>query len=287
VDAAWQAVPTADGTWTLAHPLHGQACHSVAGAWQESRERYAAACRLRERARPGLVLRLLDVGTGLGLNLAAALEALAGTGARLEAWTLELDASVFAAAAQLPLAPPEVELWHGPLRRALARAADGPLALAGLPREAPASRITLLLGDARLTLARAGAEPFDAVFLDPFSPRVEPDLWTGEFLAAVAARMAPDGLLSTYSVSLPVRRALVVAGLRVGRGAAVGAKSAGTLASRAAPLPELDARTRRRLERAAVRGEAGSALPNGQSGRPRAPELRFWAGDGESAPRIP
>jgi hypothetical protein len=113
----------------------------------------------------------------------------------------------------------------------------------------------------------------------------------------VAARMAPDGLLSTYSVSLPVRRALTAAGLRVGRGAAVGAKSAGTLASRTAPLPELDARTQRRLGGgAAARDGSGGAPPQGAPappapGReaerePRAPEPRFWRGDGESALRI-
>lgn len=263
---AWQGVPTADGTWTLVHPAHGQACHSRAGAWQESRERYAQACRLRERARAGGVLRLLDVGTGLGLNLAAALEALAGTDARLEAWTLELDASVFAASAALPSGPPEIERWHAPLRRALARAADGALVLGGLPREAPQHALELRLGDARETLARTGHEPFDAIFLDPFSPRVEPELWSEPFLVRLAERLAPDGLLSTYSVSLPVRRALVAAGLRVGRGPAVGTKSAGTLASREAPLPPLDERTRRRLERPARAPSPGSPEPGTDPG---------------------
>jgi len=265
--AGWEGVRTADGSWTLAHPLHGQTCHSRAGAWQEARERYAAACRLRERARPGATLRLLDVGTGLGLNLAAALEALAGTGARLEAWTQERDASVFAAAAALPPGPPEVERWHAPLRAALARAEDGPLELVGLPAEAPEQRLELRLGDARETLARTGDAPFDAVFLDAFSPGVEPELWSPEFLAALAARLAPEGLLSTYSVALPVRRGLAAAGLGVGRGAAVGTKSAGTLASRAAPLPPLDARTARRLGRARCQDRSSPVSSDG-SARP-------------------
>ncbi|HVS19108.1 MAG TPA: MnmC family methyltransferase [Planctomycetota bacterium] len=248
----WEGVRTADGSWTLAHPLHGQTCHSRAGAWQGSRERYASACRLRERARPGEELRLLDIGTGLGLNLAAALEALAGTGARLSAWTLERDAGVFTAAAALPPGPPEAERWHAPVRAALVRTAEkgGPLRLDGLPAEAPEHALELVLGDARETLDATGALPFDAIFLDAFSPRVETELWSAEFLARLAARLAPGGLLSTYSVSLPVRRALAAAGLDVGRGPAVGTKSSGTLASRGAPLPPLDARTARRLERA-------------------------------------
>jgi tRNA U34 5-methylaminomethyl-2-thiouridine-forming methyltransferase MnmC len=251
VGGAWQAVRTRDGSWTLAHPVHGQTCHSRAGAWQEARERYASACRLRERAQAGATLRLLDIGTGLGLNLAAALEAMAERGARLEAWTLELDASVFAAAARLPPGPPESERWHAPLRRALESAREGPLALEGLPPEATVHALTLLLGDARATLSRAGREPFDAIFLDAFSPRVEPDLWSADFLALLAERLAPEGILSTYSVSLPVRRALAAAGLRVGSGPAVGTKASGTLASPRADLPPLDPRTQRRLERPA------------------------------------
>lgn len=268
---AWQAVRTLDGSWTLAHPVHGQTCHSRAGAWQEARERYAAACRLRERAHAGETLRLLDIGTGLGLNLAAALEALAGTGARLEAWTLENDAGVLAATAQLPSGPPPVERWHAPLRRALARGSDGPLQTQGLPLEAPEHQFVLLVGDARATLERTGVELFDAIFLDAFSPRVEPDLWSAGFLARLAGRLAPHGILSTYTVSLPVRRALVSAGLRVGCGPTVGTKSSGTLASPRAHLPPLDARTKRRLERPA-RG-AGS-------------DPRFCPPDGESAPPI-
>ena len=96
---SWQLLVTDDGSPTLVHPVHGEACHSRAGAWLESRERYARACRVRERAeelarRGERVFRLLDVGTGLGLNVAAALDALEGTGVVLDVVTLELDASV-------------------------------------------------------------------------------------------------------------------------------------------------------------------------------------------------
>lgn len=178
---------------------------------------------------------------------------------------------MLAATAQLPSGPPQVERWHAPLRRALARGCDGPLRTQGLPPEAPEHELVLLLGDARATLERAGVEPFDAIFLDAFSPRVEPDLWSADFLARLAGRLAPQGILSTYTVSLPVRRALASAGLRVGCGPTVGTKASGTLASPRAHLPPLDARTQRRLERPA-RG-LGS-------------DPRFWPPDGESAPPI-
>ena len=226
----WGTLATADGSTTLVHPVHGEAFHSRAGAWQEARERYALACGLPEFR--GATFRLLDVGTGLGLNLAAALEALDGTGARLEAVTLERDASVVEAGLALRQ-PPEVARWIDAVRAGLA-----------------SGSIRLVLGDARETLPALDRSPsFDAVFLDPFSPRVEPDLWAPSFLAEVACRMSPGSLLSTYSAATAVRAGLLAAGLRVGPGGRVGTKSAGTLASPDRPLEPFDERTRRRLER--------------------------------------
>jgi tRNA U34 5-methylaminomethyl-2-thiouridine-forming methyltransferase MnmC len=211
--ADWKRVTTGDGSITLAHPLHGQTCHSRAGAWTEARERYAAACRVHERAlelaRSGQEsFRLLDIGTGLGLNLAAALEALEGTGVVLAATTLEIDPSVIEATLALgSVSPPELEARHALVRASLARALRGP-SDATVPLSSGTLR--LLLGDGRATIL--SLEPqlkFDAVFLDPFSPGVDAPLWEPGFLGAVAARMAPSSMLSTYSVSLRVRAALL------------------------------------------------------------------------------
>ena len=61
-EKGWRVLRTDDESLTLVHPIHGQACHSRAGAWTEARERYAVACRLRERAcvsdRPGRLRQL-------------------------------------------------------------------------------------------------------------------------------------------------------------------------------------------------------------------------------------
>jgi chorismate dehydratase len=249
---SWSPVRTADGSWTLAHPDHGATCHSLAGAWQQARERYAAPCRLRELARSQRSIDLLDIGTGLGLNLAAALEAVAGTDAELHALTLERDRDVIRCAIGLADWPAEVEQHNQPVRAALGQclAARTSCARAGLGRR---GSLTLLTGDAAIELpALASGARFDAVFLDPFAPGVEAALWSREFLAQVAERMRPHAILSTYSASLAVRVALASAGLAVGRGPRVGLKSSGTLASLTGALPALDARTQRRLARRAV-----------------------------------
>jgi hypothetical protein len=57
----------------------------------------------------------------------------------------------------------------------------------------------------------------DAVYLDPFSPAVNPDAWTPDVLAALARRLRPGGVLASYTVAGHVRRALAAAGLEVAK----------------------------------------------------------------------
>jgi tRNA U34 5-methylaminomethyl-2-thiouridine-forming methyltransferase MnmC len=243
-DGRWRPVRTADGSWTLAHPGHGETCHSTAGAWLEARERYAAPCRLGAVGETRARVRLLDVGTGLGLNIAAALEALAGSDAVLEVVTLEREPAVIRAGLELPAGEPEAERWLAPVRATLEQALEAP----GGPTPLAGGTLELALGDAREQLPALAAERcFDAVFLDPFSRAVEPDLWEEPFLVEVARRLAPGGVLSSYSSSLALRLALARAGLAVGQGPRVGKKASGTLAGRGVTLPPLDPRTARRL----------------------------------------
>jgi tRNA U34 5-methylaminomethyl-2-thiouridine-forming methyltransferase MnmC len=252
VSTPWREVATADGSWTLFHASIGESCHSLAGAWQQARERYAGACRLAERARSGdwRECRLLDVGTGLGLNLAAALEALEPHRVPFLALTLELDPEVIERGCTLyeraELARGPWERWHAPVRRALRTALAHPGERVELGGE---NALELRLGDARATLASGPPAVFDAVFLDPFSPARDGALWQEGFLGDVARRMAGPAWLSTYSASFRVRLALARVGLRVGRGPRVGAKGEGTLASWERGPPALPLRVARRIER--------------------------------------
>lgn len=258
MSSTWLEQPTDDGSWTLFNTQLAEGCHSRSGAWQQATERYAGGCGLARRAALGWEeARVLDVGTGLGLNLAAALAALAPAGTRLSALTLENDPDVLERGLALyeraELRAGSWERWHAPVRRALRTALQRPgtsveLVAAGLP--GPRGVLELRLGDARQTLEHSPAVgAFDAVFLDPFSPRRAGELWQEPFLAAVARRMASGSWLSTYSASFRVRVALARAGLHVGRGARVGAKGEGTLASPDQTPPALPPRVARRLLR--------------------------------------
>lgn len=279
---AAELVRTADGSCTLAHALHGETYHSRSGAWTQALERYARACRIAQRARAteesARAMCVLDLGTGLGFNAAAACAEASGATRALRIVSLERDRELLErldelaelAARTAPLAG-EGEPWHAPVRAAIARAlrASGararsseleqvPIELAPAEPGATSARasLALVLGDARETLARLPSEPlFDAVFFDPFSPAREPELWSASLVREIALRMRPEAWLSTYSAAFAVRLVLRAAGLRVGRGPRVGTKAEGTLASRALAPPPLEPRVERRLARALARLE--------------------------------
>jgi tRNA U34 5-methylaminomethyl-2-thiouridine-forming methyltransferase MnmC len=257
----WRVVRTADGSPTLVHPGHGEACHSLAGAWTEARERHVLACDVPRRLALGGVLRVLDVGTGLGLSLAALLAAAQDARGCLRVTTLELDPRAPREALRLAPGEPALAPWSAPLRQVAQalNAALGGVPVQGaveVPLEAPPmvqGVLRLVLGDARLTLpGLAEGERFDVVFLDPFSRAVDPALWEAGFLREVARRMDPGSVLSTYSAAVAVRAGLLAAGLEVRLGPRVGTKREGTLAGPLLAGPELPPRLARRIARRAL-----------------------------------
>ena len=75
--------------------------------------------------------------------------------------------------------------------------------------------LTLHIGDAtRISLPEGH---FDAVYLDAFSPDVNPECWTADFLAQLKTHMAPGAKLTTYSAKGVVRRALLQSGFVVNK----------------------------------------------------------------------
>lgn len=261
----WEPRQTEDGSWTLYNQELDEACHSRDGAWMESVERYAKGCRLPERAAElvesdgeGVPLRVLDIGTGLGLNIAAARSVLAGCGVLLQVTSLELDPDVIRAGLELPPA----NAWQASIAAGLAQALEKPgevIDLGTSPAGEKESRasLELHLGHGAECLAAIDKRSrFDAVFMDPFSPAVDRSLWGAPFLREISSRMKPGSMLSTFSSAIRVRRTLEEVGLLVGPGLRVGSKSSGTLASPDRSLPAFPAAQARRMKRAAVSARA-------------------------------
>lgn len=241
-----EVVLTRDGTPAMFDRTTGELMHRT-GPLSESQRLYADAAALGRRlsAAQAEPLVVLDVGLGAGSNALAALRCaeLPRVTARRALRVISLDRS--AAALSLALRPEHAGGFG--LREESARQAASSLLAQGR-HTTEHTRWELHLGEIQSVLPALGAAFADVVFWDPFSPQVNPELWTyGAFQSA--RRACRDGAtLHTYSGATAVRAALLLAGFAVGAGLPI---SAGKTATCAATSPDLLAQPldRRWLER--------------------------------------
>lgn len=191
---------------------------SFADGLAETRHVFLAGNGLPERLQDGF--HVAELGFGTGLNLLALMIAWAGTarGGVLRYTSFE--------AFPLPAADIARALEHFPEARAVA----GPFlaqweAEAGTVRRLHLEGIEaeVIIGDARETLPAWNGRA-DAWFLDGFSPAKNPELWSPDLMAGVAAHTAAAGTFATYTAAGHVRRSLEAAGFAVQRQAGHGRK---------------------------------------------------------------
>jgi len=220
---------TEDGSYTFFSSEFQETFHSSFGAKQEAEVRYIKPCLLEQLATKQSTIRILDVCYGLGYNSAAALEAiwLANPQCRVELIALEIDADVPRNAIEYNL----LQAWTPLVADVLAELSSKHL----IDREYISAK--LILKDARLAVKSLveqmshSSSQADVIFLDPFSPRKCPQLWTVEFIDLLSKCLKPNGRLATYSASAAVRSALIDAGLKIGSINGAGRKSPGTIAA--------------------------------------------------------
>jgi tRNA U34 5-methylaminomethyl-2-thiouridine-forming methyltransferase MnmC len=90
--------------------------------------------------------------------------------------------------------------------------------------------VEIFLGDAREYVRTFPHAMFDIVYQDAFSPSTNPALWTKEYFSDIAKSIKKEGVLTTYSISLPTRLALYENGFKIYIHAADNARKS-TLAS--------------------------------------------------------
>ncbi len=155
-----------------------------------------------------------ELGFGTGLNMAALLMLWcdhAEPGARLSLFSIEGFPLAREEAARALSAWPELE----PATRALLDV--WPPSTPGIHRlDLPAFNATvdLAIGPVKQGLS-SWTGSADAWFLDGFSPATNPDMWSPEVMAQVAARSRPGARLATFTVAGAVRRGLTEAGFAV------------------------------------------------------------------------
>lgn len=190
--------PTADGSLTAHSARFGQSYGSRFGAAAQARQVFVEGSGTHLHPAP----RVLEVGFGLGQNFRATL----AVGSRpLKYLAYEFDPVPAETLRQV--ASPDPVATHPAWRELLET----------WPRSVTVLNMALDLRLEDVTLAVLPVNWATAVYLDGFSPDVNPEVWTAAFLGRLAAALQQGGVLVTYSAAGHVRRGLQAAGLEVER----------------------------------------------------------------------
>ena len=209
-------VPTRDGSLTLRSRRYGQTFHSENGAVSEALHVYLEGTAIGQNLIAHGQVRVLEVGFGAGLNFMLTAALAKRLGGKLFYTALDerlpgtqtLEALQYGVTADMPELWESLVRWRGTFNGEIPR---------GKYHLSPANNceLELVIGDA--TRAEVPENHFDAVFLDAFDPRCNPELWTLPFLQRLYKATRHGGRLSTYSAAGAVRRDLTSAGFSVER----------------------------------------------------------------------
>lgn len=206
-------------------PRFGDRYHSCSGPIAQSISVFMTGCGLPERWRGTGQFTILETGFGLGLNFLATWAAWEADPQRcerlhfvsVEAFPVSAAEMVRAAQASClmrdtgALDPARLQVLAQELAVAWQSLSESiqTLSFAG-----GKVQLTLAVGDVGQMLPRLQLQA-DAVFLDGFSPSVNPAMWSLDTLQAVAQHCQPGTRLATYTVAKAVRLGLKQLGFAV------------------------------------------------------------------------
>ncbi|WP_028949856.1 MqnA/MqnD/SBP family protein [Sulfurihydrogenibium subterraneum] len=246
-------VITADGTQTFYNFEYNEAYHSTkAGAYTESLYKFILPCKIDRLAKEKHQINILDVGFGLGYNVAVAINVAKNNNpdVKISIISIEKDKNFLDRINQMEI--PENLKDEYDFIKSL-KPAEIKLNENLYPSYIVSSdtvSLTVVIGEGRkilLDLSKSGYK-FDAVFYDPFSPKVNTEMWTLDLFKVVKTLMTDKAILATYSASLPVRKGLIEAGFKIGLVEPVGRRSYSTVATINGDIPVLPEKEKQRLE---------------------------------------
>ena len=221
-----------DGSHTLYSEKFHQHFHNPNGAISESRYVFFDTPGIKEKLQNKDSFHIFEVGFGTGLNLLLLMEYLC----KMESAPQVTFQSVEA----FPLKLEQAMKLNYPEKLELSNAAE---ILACIFRDLKPGNNSIRLKKNVLFNLYVGSfnefsapeYKYDMIFFDPFSPDVNPELWTDLVFNELASMCKPDALLCTYGASTAGRAAMASAGWKVARAPGALGKREMTLAS---PDPE-------------------------------------------------
>ena len=210
-------VRTSDGSYTVRHGDHGQDFHSSEGAKFEAWNLYVLASGYKDTLRMsnGPDIRILDVGMGLGYNAAATIAAwLESDGTvNVNMTSLEIDRRLVEAliGGKAPWQRGWSSGWlMGP--KLLIAESGSYRALLKHPKSDCFFSWKIEVGDAFLKDLTSLEFPFDFIWQDPFTPELNPVMWSKNWFTKLREVASQKTILVTYSVARVVKDALSEAG---------------------------------------------------------------------------
>lgn len=216
----FKKIITADNTETFLNEEVGESYHSQTGAVEETLNKYAIPCKIKELAKTGRI-RILDVCFGMGYNSAMAVSVALKENphCEIEVVGLEYDGNIISKIREVhppipffthykKLTPDDLEFRLGKVS------------------------VKIILGDARKTVKGLPENHFDAVFFDPFSPKTAPEMWRASFFGQMRRVMKNSAILATYSSDGTARKNMSRAGLMYDDGPNMGRRGPGTIATK-------------------------------------------------------
>ena len=225
-------VKTDDGSYSIKskeinHKV--ETLHTSTGAISESFEKFIKPLKLNYDED----IAILDICAGLGYNTSAAIDDfLKNTdgSTNLKIDLLEISKPTLAAGLMVPSPIKAHDITKKAIENALL---DCDYASLQLEDEVIPSNIDLNIhiDDARQVIQKLEDNTYDAIFLDPFSQNMSPELVSVDFFKEFRRVIKDNGIVCTYTSSAPVRMGFIEADFYVSLGPIFGRFQGGTLAS--------------------------------------------------------
>ena len=177
-------------------------------------------------------IAILDICAGLGYNSSAAIDDFLknSEGSRLTIDMVEISAATLACGLLVPSPIKAHDITRKAIEEKLIAMDYATLELE--KTEIPSNiDINVFVEDARKTVQNLKDNSYDAIFLDPFSQNMAPELFSLDFFKEFRRIIKDNGIVATYTSSAPVRDAFIEADFYIGLGPIFGRKQGGTLAS--------------------------------------------------------
>ena len=202
--------------------------HTSTGAISESFEKFIKPMKFNYEED----IAILDICAGLGYNSSAAIEDFMKNSSKsnLTIDMVEISYATLACGLLIPSPIKAHDITKKAIEDELIKQDYATLSLETC--EIPENiDINVYIEDARQTVQKLKDNTYDAIFLDPFSQNMAPELFSLEFFKEFRRVIKDDGIVATYTSSAPVRAAFIEADFYIGQGPIFGRKQGGTLAS--------------------------------------------------------